>query len=295
MAEDARISPEVVEIALEKAEGFAFERFANEFLSSVEGRKFSPLGGKSDGAADGFSFDELFETEKAGLFYQITIEKNHRDKIKRTINRLREFGRSPRILYYITSKLIAHIDREEDELTEEHDVIVKIRDKNYIVSRINQSLGTVSAFKNHLERYTEFLARIGKADLKGIQHVDDPSVYVFLQHEVSNRLGNRKLVHSITDTLILWALRETSPEKKVFMNRESIYKSIIAHFPWSSSFLNAHLDYRLSALRTKDSQGRQLRWYPKQSNSLEGKYGSFLSKIPPGGHSYFSFIIHILC
>ena len=222
MGESQRVSPELMEIALSKVEGFAFERFANEFLSVVEGRNFTPLGKSSDGGADGFRENELFETERAGLFYQITIQKDHRAKIRQTASRLIEVGRNPRIIYYVTSRSIPHIDQEEDDLTEELDVIIKIRDKNYLMSHINQSIGTVSAYKNHLSRYTEFLSRVGREKSSDFQYADDPSVFVFLQHEVSNRLGNRKLVHSITDTLIFWALRDTDPDTGMLMDRKEM-------------------------------------------------------------------------
>ncbi len=114
-----------------------------------------------------------------------------------------------------------------------------------------------------ISRYTEFLSKVGKSTSIGTQYVDDPSVYVFLQHEVSNRLGNRKLVHSITDTLILWALRDTDPDTNVFMTKEKIYELILGRFPWAKVLLNAHIDERLDKLKAKDSLGRQLRWYKK--------------------------------
>ncbi len=152
MKEDQSVSPELMEIALSKVEGFAFERFALEFLSAVEGRNFIPLGGLSDGGADAFTRDELFKTEKTDLFYQITTQKDHRAKIRQTALRLTEFGRSPRTIYYVTSRQISHIDQEEENLTEELNVIVKIRDKSYLISHINKS---ISAYNNHLSRYTD--------------------------------------------------------------------------------------------------------------------------------------------
>ena len=124
-----KIHPELIEIALDKAEGFPFERFATAFLSSVEGRNFIPLGGVHDGGADGVQSRELYQTEKSGVFYQISVEENHRSKIKKTVNRLKDFWRVPKTIFYITSKQIPHIDKEEDELSELHDVFIRIRDK----------------------------------------------------------------------------------------------------------------------------------------------------------------------
>jgi|GEM_PF-1203436 len=258
------VHPDCISIALDKAEGFPFERFATDFLSSVEGRKFVPLGGVHDGGADGIQSRELFETEKAGVFYQITTEKNHRDKIRKTIERLKKFGREPKTLYYITSNLITHIDKEEDELRELHDTNIRIRDKKYIVSHINDSNGTIAAYKHHLERYTAFLENIGRdKSITSAIHSEDPSVFVFLHHEVTNKLGNRKLIHSITDTLILWALRDTNHDKGIYSSRDEIFNSIIDMFPWAKNYLNAHLNCRLEYMRKKTNSGRQIRWHNK--------------------------------
>ena len=103
------IHPELVQVALERVEGFAFERFSQDFLSVLEGRKFVPVGGTHDGGADG-----LFDCGAGRSYYQFTIQENHRDKIRKTVARLAEFGRDVKTLYYLTSRFIPHVDKEED-------------------------------------------------------------------------------------------------------------------------------------------------------------------------------------
>ena len=258
------IHHELIEIALDKAEGFPFERFATDFLSSVEGRNFIPLGGVHDGGADGVQSRELYETDKSGIFYQITIEANHRRKIKKTVDRLKDFGRIPKTIFYITSKQIPHIDEEEDDLRELHDVFIRIRDKKYITSHINDSNGTVAAYRSHLEKYTAFLEKIGRDKSIGNSiYTEDPSVFVFLHHEVTNKSGNRKLIHSITDTLILWALRDTDHDKGIYKNRDEISNDIKEKFPWATHYLSANLDNRLETLKKKGSSGREINWHKK--------------------------------
>ncbi len=264
-AKQARIHPELIEIALDKAEGFPFERFATDFLSAVEGRNFVPLGGIHDGGADGVQSRELFETSKSDVFYQITVEENHRNKIKKTVERLKKFGRSPKTIYYVTAKQIPHIDKEEDELGELHNIVIRIRDKKYIISHINDSNGTIAAYKNHLEKYTAFLEKIGRNNI-GSSYTDDPSVFVFLHHEVTNKLGNRKLIHSVTDTLILWALRDTDHDKRIYKDRDQINNDIKEMFPWANHYLSANLDYRLESMRKKNKLGREIKWHRKENN-----------------------------
>jgi hypothetical protein len=255
------INPELVQIALEKVEGFDFERFANDFLSVLEGRTFVPLGGSKDGGADG-----LFDCDNGRSYYQFTRQENHRDKIRKTVARLIEFGRNAKSIYYLTSRLIPHIDKEEELLAEELGVVVKIRDRKYIVSHINDSNGTRAAYNNHLAVYTQFLERLNRSDESfNSTHVNDPSAYVFLQHEVTNRLGDRKLIHSLTDSMLLWALSDTDPEQGIFMTEMEIAERIYGRFPWASKLLKGHIAQRLDAMRTKDSAGREVRWYKKEN------------------------------
>jgi len=266
MSNNERIHPDLIEIALDKAEGFPFERFAVDFLAAVEGKNFTPLGGLHDGGADGVQSREIYQTEKSGVFYQITVEVNHRSKIKRTVERLNEFNRNPRAIYYITSKHIPHIDKEEDELLDLYGINIRIRDKKYISSHINDSVGTIAAYKNHLEKYTDFLKKIGKDDSdNNLIHVEDPSVFVFLHHEVTNKSDNRKLIHSITDTLILWALRDTSNDRKIYKNRDEVNKNIIDMFPWAKNHISNHLDNRLEEMSRKNTSGRQIKWHKKDN------------------------------
>lgn len=260
------IDKDLFKVAVSKATGFQFEQFACALMSVLEGRDFIPLGGVHDGGADGVVNNELYETSKAHTFYQMTTQSDHKSKLRQTVNRLNEFGRNPKVVYYITSKEVSHIDSEEEELTEELNVIIKIRDFKYLLGHINDSSGTKSAYYAHLADNTNYLSKIGAStqlNLSGF--VKDPSVFVFLQHEISNRLGNRKIIHSIMDTLILWALRDTDPDKGIFLSADEIRMMIAEDFPWTSSFINNNFKHRLEALRSKSVGGRDIRWYKKDS------------------------------
>jgi hypothetical protein len=254
------IKPELVQIALDKVDGIAFEKFAQDFLSALQGRDFVPVGGVKDGGADG-----LYDSGNKRSYYQFTRQENHREKIRKTFERLKGFGREVKNLYYLTSRLIPHIDKEEDLLSEELDINVRIRDRKYILSHINDSIGTISSYNNHLSNYTIFLNSLNSGNvLRPSAHVSDPTAYVFLQHEISNRLGNRKIIHSLTDSMILYALSETDPDKGIFMSEEEISSLIYEKFPWSKRILKGHIKKRLEIMRKKDISGREVRWYRKE-------------------------------
>ncbi len=156
-----RIPVDIVQIALDKAEGFQFERFANAFYSSLVGISFIPLGGLKDGGADardGAIFEDSMRPE---TYYQASVEIDAEAKIRRTVERLREFGRSPKSLVYLTSRTVRYSDRVERALTDELDVTIGIRDGDYITLHINDDPGTRAAFEEHLRRNTDFLRQVG--------------------------------------------------------------------------------------------------------------------------------------
>ena len=159
----------LVDIALEQVSGSSFEHFFHAFYPALAGIEFVPLGGHHDGGADAFQENSLFEggEQRPGIFYQATTQEAHRDKIRNTVKRLKEFGRDPKILYYVTSRGINAIDKEEEFLSDKLGVVIKIRDKKWVASNINHSLQTIAAFRSYLEPYLSFLEELGGATTGG--------------------------------------------------------------------------------------------------------------------------------
>lgn len=146
------IHPDNVLAALSKSTGNQFEDFFKEFMSAIHGEGFIPLGGTHDGGADGFAGERLYNGAKTGSFYQASIQADYRGKIRGTVKRLKEYGRTPRTLVYVTSRIIEAIDVVEEELTTDLDVIVRIRDGAWISNNINRDDHTKAAYSNHLQR-----------------------------------------------------------------------------------------------------------------------------------------------
>ena len=200
-------------IALDKAEGFPFEHFAIAFYAALTGAAFVPLGGIKDGGAD--ARDGTLYEDKARLetYYQASIEVDTEDKIRRTVARLRAFGRDPKVLYYLTSRTVKYTDRVERDLSDELDVTIVIRDAGYITAHVNDDPAAGGAFDEHLRHYTDFLKQVGASRLiTSSQYVRSPAVYVFLSNELARRDGDESLVNAVIDALALWALEGTDPE-----------------------------------------------------------------------------------
>lgn len=241
MALDA-INTKLAKFALDNCEGFPFEEFSNDFLAAIEGKNFVPVGGTSDGGADGVHEQGLYSIEKQSVFYQMSIQKNHRTKVNETIKRLKQFGRSPQKLIYVTSRTIGTYDREEELLTDKNDVDVRIRDGKWILSNLNNSEATKKAYYTHLSRFTDFLKDVNNGnDLKLNEDISHPSVYVFLQQQLDNIEGNGHLTKTVTDSLILWALNGTDPDTEKFMTRSEINESIHKNIPWAKHIVGGML------------------------------------------------------
>jgi hypothetical protein len=221
------------------------------------------VGGVHDGGVDGFIDSGLFRADKLDHFWQASIQQNPAQKIRGTIARLRETGRQPKQLTYITSQIVDRSDRLEDSLSDEFGIRIKIRDQKYIVSQINHSPATIEAFNTYLSPVLDFLRRIGGSSvISGSPDLPIRSLCVFLGQEVERRRGNTELLESVTDTLILWALEETDPEKGIFLKREEIEGRIVTALPAARQFVRGVLDDRLALLSSKDNKtGREIRWY----------------------------------
>ena len=259
------VNQKLVEIALEQVHGSDFEQFFHAFYPALSGIGFVPLGGVSDGGADAFQDHGLYQgkAHRPSTFYQASIEADHRSKIRSTVKRLREVGRKLTTLQYFTSRIVRLIDMEEENLSVELDVDLNIRDRKWIVSNINHSPQTLSAFETYLRPSVTFVDEIGGNTL--ISNYPDSSVRtmcVFLGQEVDRRRNNSDLLNAVTDSLILWALEDTDPETGQFLTRREISEKIKKALPSAKHIIHKVFNERIAALASKqNTTGREVRWY----------------------------------
>jgi hypothetical protein len=263
---EAPVNQALVTLALEAVDTANFEAFAQSFYASQVGKSFVPLGGMHDGGAEGFIDPEVFGDSDAKHFIQVSKQKTYRAKIRGTVNRLRQYGRNPTSLAYITSVIVSDIDIEEDNLSEELGCRIRIRDGKYISTHINEKDSYISSFNTYLLPAVSYLSRPGATNFapRTAAHADR-TLAVFLRQEVDNRRGKSDLLESVADSLIIWALTDTDPDKNVLMTRGEILIKIETALPSARHFIRGVLDVRLERLRTKqDTSGRQVRYYTRQ-------------------------------
>jgi hypothetical protein len=260
------IHPDVIRIALDRAEGFPFERFVGDFYAAIAGVTFAPLGGVKDGGADARDVGLFADSRRADAFYQVSVEEDVQAKIRKTVARLREFDRAPRSLMYFTNRTVKYTDRVERDLTEELDVTIAIRDANYIASHVNTDDRTRLAFNVHLRHYTDYLKSVGTSRfIERSRHVRSPAVYVFLANEVERRTGNESLVDAVTDALALWALEGTDPDQGILRTEAEILDKIVDELASVRTLVAPRLQRRLRAMADKAYDGgRAVRWHRKE-------------------------------
>lgn len=255
------IHPEEVLAALAHVKGSQFEAFFKEFFSAVTGIDFVPLGGMADGGADAFDGNPVYEGGKAGTFYQASTESNHRKKIRETVSRLKKTGRTPRTLIYVTSRIVRRLDIDEQDLSEELEVFTKIRDGEWVANNVNRNPQAQAAYTNHLGHITTAIG-LGVASRRNVQISANVEACVFMSYEVENGRGRLSLLDAVVDSLIIWALEGTDPDKNIFLSRAEIFGKIVNTFPFSRIFLKSALRDRLLVLSSKqDKSGREIRAY----------------------------------
>lgn len=265
----ALVDHRVCEIALDHCEPVPFERFAVTFHSALVGTEFVPLGGHHDGGADGFD-DPIFESKaKAENFLQASKAADIGSKIRQTIIRLREFKRDPKLVTFYFSQPCATVDTLEDDIFEETGVRIRLRPKQYIVAHINHSQATQAAFNSYLQDATAFLTRLGSSGEDRPYPFAARTLCAFLGQEMERRRGNNTLLLSVVDTLILWALEGTDPQKTIFKSRDQVCETIVAALPTAKKFLMGVVDSRLQALASKSNPtGRHISWHKTNGYAL---------------------------
>ena len=269
------INQKLVAVALKDVDTTNFERFAQTFYGAMQDREFIPLGGMHDGGAEGYDTPalgpEVFEDETkhnfllADSFLQVSKQETTNKKIRDTVARLKEYGRSPKVLTYITSQSVKDTDKLEGKLSKELGLKIAIRDAGYIETYINYSGMTQGAFESYLAPSIQHLMSPGASEVATeVKSQSDRTLAVFLRQEADSRKSRSSLLTSVSDSLIIWALRDTDPDAAKFMKRDEILAVIESALPTTKQFIRSEIDKRLAALTAKDApNGRQIRHYRK--------------------------------
>ena len=261
------IDPRVVEIALERVRGADFEDFCQSFFSCTLGTKYVPMGDHHDGGADGALDERIFANDRVQKFMQACVSPDFKRKIRSTVRKLKKVGRDPKSLIYATSVKLKQIDKIEEELSDELGCQITIRDRSYFQYHINDLPGTIQAYKSYLESIVSYLNEIGGADtVRQDQNLPTKALCVFIGQELDRTQGKTQLLEAVSDSLILWALEGTDPDKKIFLSLEKIRERVLEALPTAKQFFAEDiLRRRMDILSSKDAEGnKKVRFHRKE-------------------------------
>jgi hypothetical protein len=235
-------------------DGFIFERFAQDLLCEIVGAAFVPMGGVHDRAIDGL--DHTFnQKDDPATIYQISIQADAKSKLKGTLKALAKNGIACNRLLYVTNQVVEDKDLVIESLYKEFKINVVIRDAQWLRGNINHSEGTLRIYGAFIEAHTHQFNRPGQ-ELLVNDFVKDPRVFVFLRQQLDSHGADHKLDELLVDSLILYALEGTDPDKKVFRDKAQIWEKIKSIASFDIKQIEHLLDQRLEYLTTKPKRIR---------------------------------------
>ena len=230
-------------------DGDIFESFALDFLSKYLGYQFVPVGGIKDKGIDGLEHT-FYRTGARKTIYQLSIQKDYRRKIIDSLEKLKQNKIGFTQFIYVTNQIVSNLDQLKDELIDKYGKAINIFDQNWFTVHVNDSLGTIHSYQIFIDSYLHEFNRPGKS-FEIANLVDDPRLYVYLRQQIDELHNELKMEQILVDTLILYALEETDPEKDILLNREQIVTRIQQLVKFDPHQINDFIDERLQSLSKK--------------------------------------------
>ena len=230
-------------------DGFIFEEFAQAFLAALLGHDFIPVGGTKDRGIDGFQ--HIFSpNNRTETIYQMSTELGFEEKICSTIDKLKKNGISFDRFIYVTNRKLSNIESVINDLWDKAKINVNIYDEPWFVARCAHSQAVINAYQSFLSKYMHEYSRPGY--YRTIADLDtDSRLYVFLKQQFSERTEDVHTDDLVIDSLILFSLEGTDPDKEILMTESEIFESIKKYISFSPELIRVKLRERLIILSTK--------------------------------------------
>src|SRR4030042_3903997 len=259
------IDPKSFEFALTRIDdGFIFENFCKSYLSKILGYEFIPVGGIKDRGIDGL--EHLFSRKgHEKILYQFSIEKDCEAKIKKTCNKLEENNIEYDQLTYVTNQDPKKIDLIIDKIIQLYNKPIRIFGVKWLSAHVNDSKSTIEAYKTFIDSYLHEFNKPGKSYVVG-NLIDDPRLFVFLRQQWDVYRKDLELDKILADTLILYALEDTDPEKGIIKTEEEIFQRITSLLKYDPKLLQPVVKKRLKVLSKKPT--RKIKYHSRLGGYL---------------------------
>ncbi|OGW45276.1 MAG: hypothetical protein A2Y66_08830 [Nitrospirae bacterium RBG_13_41_22] len=259
------IDPKSFEFALTRIDdGFIFENFCKSYLSKILGYEFIPVGGIKDRGIDGL--EHLFSRKgHEKILYQFSIEKDCEAKIKKTCNKLEENNIEYDQLTYVTNQDPKKIDLIIDKIIQLYNKPIRIFGVKWLSAHVNDSKSTIEAYKTFIDSYLHEFNKPGKSYVVG-NLIDDPRLFVFLRQQWDVYRKDLELDKILADTLILYALEDTDPDKGIIKTEEEIFQRITSLLKYDPKLLQPVVKKRLKVLSKKPT--RKIKYHSRLGGYL---------------------------
>ncbi|GKW25645.1 hypothetical protein PEC311524_32390 [Pectobacterium carotovorum subsp. carotovorum] len=233
-------------------DGFLFENFSQEFLSARLGYKFLSSGGIKDRGIDGLEYASEDMNRPTSIF-QITIDKKSEQKLIDTLDKLRDNSINYSRLTYVTSVEVKNKDKLIDMSNDDYGINLRIFDAKWIADNCNDSPATQSVIVNFISRHLREMQKPGKEFVVN-DFVKDPRLYVFLMQQIGRSSHEGNLNDKLIDSLILYSLRDTDPDKYILMTSDQIESAVREMFDFEVERLRSKINKRLKSLSKKPNK-----------------------------------------
>lgn len=272
-----QVDKEAFEYAIAKIDdGNIFEIFGNDFLSAVLGYSFIPVGRSKDKGVDGFQ--HIFSRNgKRKHIFQLSTELDHVGKINNTIKKLQENEIDFDRLVYVTNRKINNAESLVDEVFDATKIQLTIYDIRWFSSHCNQSEQTIKAYQIFINTYLHEYSKPGKyhtvADLDS-----DSRLFVFLGQQFDSNRDDLKLDDLLTDTLILYALEGTDPDKQNFKSEAQIKESIKKYLKFDPPIFRWQNFREADCINNQTAKSKISYWKTRLLLTIRNKAGNRGSK-----------------
>lgn len=255
-----QVDKEAFEYAISKIDdGNIFEIFGIDFLVAVMSYTFIPVGRTKDKGIDGFQHIYTRNDSHKHIF-QLSTELDHVGKIYGTIKKLNENSIEFDRLVYVTNRKINNAESFIDKVFEKTKIPLAIYDIRWFSAHSNQSEQTIKAYQIFVDTYLHEYSKPGRSQT--VANLDtDSRLYVFLGQQFDSKRDDLKLDDLLADTLILYALEGTDPDKKNLKSDVQIKDSIKKYLKFDPQLLDSKISERLIALSTKP---RKIKYHTKE-------------------------------
>ena len=230
-------------------DGFVFENFALRFLPLILGYEFMPVGGVKDKGIDGLNYIYSRAGFEKNIF-QLSTETNTEGKIENSLQKLIDNEIPFDSFVYVTNRAVNNKDTIIDKFVDKFKKPIRIFDQGWFVTHANHSDATINCYYTFIDSYLHEFNKPGKSYV--VSNLAGKSeLFVFLRQQLEHHRDDLKIDDLLADSLILFGLEGTDPDKDILKTKEELIVSIKEFVKFDPRILSETIDRRLKALSTK--------------------------------------------